>query len=106
MLTMREIQEHLEKVTYKPGWAFQAYEGLWEGHHVVIDAYLPDSYHPGQGVTVNIHSMLPPLEDTRALERWLMWRLGRIEIHEMREFFKVDGTVVSDPHAEGAEHDR
>jgi hypothetical protein len=34
-----------------------------------------------------------------------MWRLGRIELHEMREFFQVDGTPVSDPHALHAERD-
>jgi hypothetical protein len=34
-----------------------------------------------------------------------MWRLKIIETHEMREFFRVGGSLVSDPHAEFAERD-
>jgi hypothetical protein len=27
-----------------------------------------------------------------------MWRIQRIESHEMREFFRLDGTILWDPH--------
>jgi hypothetical protein len=36
--------------------------------------------------------------DEESLRLWMAWRLGRIESHEMREFFKVDGRPVFDPH--------
>jgi hypothetical protein len=105
MLDIAEIQEELARITYKPGWRFLAYAGEWEGPHLVIQADLPDAYNPGQTVVVDIHSMLPPFRDVAGLHAWLAWRLGRIEIHEMREFFRVDGKPIFDPHAPGAERD-
>jgi hypothetical protein len=30
---------------------------------------------------------------------WLLWRTQRIESHECREWFKVDGEPLHDPHA-------
>jgi hypothetical protein len=55
---------------------------------------------------LDVHSMLPPMRDTIALEEWLAWRLGRLEVHEMREFLKRDGRVIFDPHGADADHDR
>lgn len=105
MLSIREVQDHLARVTYKSGWSFEAYDGRWEGHHIVINTQVPDAYLPGKTVTLDVHSMLPPLESVDALNRWLMWRLARIEVHEMREFFRIDGKIVDDPHAEFADRD-
>jgi hypothetical protein len=45
------------------------------------------------------------MRDVQALEDWIAWRLSRLEVHEMREFLKRDGKVISDPHAPHAEHD-
>jgi hypothetical protein len=106
VLTTAEIQAHLARVSYKPGWSFEAYDGRWEGQHLVIRTEVPDTYEPGALVVLDVHSMLPPMRDTLALEEWLAWRLGRLEVHEMREFLKVDGAVLFDPHAEFAERDR
>lgn len=105
MLGIADIQAHLERITYKPGWAITAYEGRWEGHHIVIRTELPDTYNDGQTITLDVHSMLPPMRHTSDLNTWLAWRLGRLELHEMREFLKYDGNVIFNPHAPGAEHD-
>lgn len=105
MLTTGEIQEHLKKVSYKPGWAFECYDGRWEGQHLVITTEVPNSYNLKETVTLDVHSPLPPIPDVDYLNTWLMWRLQRIECHEMREFFKVDGAVVDDPHKEFADRD-
>lgn len=105
MLSTKEIQKHLERITYKPGWRFKAYDGRWEGQHLVITTVVPDAYHPGKDTTLDVHSMLPPMRDIDQLNEWLMWRLARIEVHEMREFFRVDGQVVNDPHKQYADRD-
>lgn len=106
MLTTAQIQEHLASVTYKPGWRFEAYEGQWEGQHLVITASVLDAEAEAEVYTLlNVHSMLPPLSDIDALNRWLLWRLSRLEVHEAREFFRVNGEVVFDPHAPDAERD-
>lgn len=106
MLTMAEIQEHLGRLSYRPGWTIEAYQGMYEYAHLVIRANVEDSYHPGQVVVLDVHSMLPPVLTVEELERWLLWRLSRIEIHECREWFKRDGKPVSDPHGQGADQDR
>lgn len=105
MLTTAQLRGYLSKVTYKPGWEFEVYDGRWEGQHLVIRTVVADSYNPGENVALDVHSMLPPMENFSQFDNWLMWRLGRIEVHEMREFFKVDGKVVSDPHGQDADRD-
>jgi hypothetical protein len=47
---------------------------------------------------LGIDSPIPPMADTDALHRWLIWRLGRVESHESREFYRVDGFPLFDPH--------
>lgn len=105
MLTTTEIAAHLERLTYRKGWALRVYDGAWEGQHFVITTDVEDTYNPGQTTTLDVHSMLPPMPTTADLERWLAHRLGRIEIHEMREHLKRDGKPVFDPHAEHAGRD-
>jgi hypothetical protein len=105
MLTTSEIQAHLERLTYKPGWSIKAYDGRWEGQHVVITTVVDDAYKPGETQTLDVHSMLPPMADTDHLEQWLAWRLGRLELHEMREFLRRDGKPIYNPHAPYAERD-
>jgi hypothetical protein len=106
MLTTKEIQDHVSKISYKPGWAFEVYDGEWEGQHFVITTVVPDAYNLTETVTLDVHSMLPPIPDKNYLNQWIMWRLARIEVHEMREFFRVDGKIVDDPHAEFASRDK
>lgn len=105
VLTIAETQAHLAKLTYKPGWSFSAYEGLFEGHHIVIRTNVEDSYHPGEKVTLDIRSPLPPFQDILDLEHWLIWRLSIIETHEAREWLQKDGKPIFDPHADFAERD-
>jgi hypothetical protein len=106
VLSTEEIREAVWCVTYRPGWSFEVYEGRFEGPHIVIRATIQDSARPTQAVTLDIHSMLPPMRSAEQFYEWLAWRLARIEVHEMREWLKVDGRVIFDPHALGAEHDR
>lgn len=105
MLTTAEIQEHLKRISYMPGWEITVYDGRWEGQHVVIRTVVPDSYNPGSDVVLDVHSMLPPMRDIDALEEWLAWRLCRLATHEVREFLRRDGKPIYDPHAEFAERD-
>jgi hypothetical protein len=106
VLTVEGIRAHLERLSYKDGWSFDVYEGRWEGPHIVIRTEVQDASRAARRVVLDVHSMLPPMRDTVALEEWLAWRLGRLEVHEMREFFKRDGRVIFDPHGPDADHDR
>lgn len=82
-----------------PGWSLEFYEDPWEGPHVHIVATLPDAYRPGETIDIGVRSAIPPLRDASSLHYWLTWRLTRIFSHEVREFLKVDGKAVFDPHA-------
>lgn len=105
MLSVQEVQQHLTRLSYKPGWEFECYEGRWEGMHIVIRTPVEDAFNPGQTVVLDVHCFFPRPESTEELERWLMWRLARIEVHEMREFFKRDGKVIDSPHKKDADRD-
>lgn len=104
-LTTAEIQKHVARITYKPGWTFEVYDGHWEGQHLVIRTEVADTYNPGITTILDVHTKIPPLEDEDQLEKFLAWRLGRLEMHEMREFLKRDGKIIFDPHAENADRD-
>lgn len=99
MLSMVEVAAELELVTYKAGWSFGLYEDRWEGPHILIVVPTPNAYRPTETIELGVRSPLPPFADADALHSWLMWRLGRIESHELREFYRVDGKIVDDPHA-------
>jgi hypothetical protein len=108
MLTTAEIQEHLKRITYKDNWTFSYYEGVWEGPHLnIYCSEIADSFNPGKMTALDIHCFLSPndIASTESLEIFLMYRLARIELHEMREFFKRDGKIISSPHMPNAEHD-
>jgi hypothetical protein len=104
MMTTSEVAEVVSRVTYKPGWRFTVYEGRWEGTHLAITTVVPDAYG-GPDLVIDVHSMVPPMRDEAQVHDWLMWRLARIEVHEMREFYRVAGCVYDDPHADGADRD-
>lgn len=106
MLTTAEIQAELRRVTYQPGWSIHVYDGRHEGQHAVITTDVPDAYNPDQTVRLGIHSPLPPIPDVAYLHAWMVWRLERIASHEVREFYRVDGKCVYDPHAEFADRDQ
>lgn len=101
MLSTADINAELERLTYKPGFTFRAYEDPWEGQKIRIVGTVPDSYNPEQTVDLGIDSFLPPCQDAWDLRRWLAYRLKRIEIHEMLEFLKLDGAPIWDPHKPG-----
>jgi len=100
MLSSADIREHLARVSYKPGWRFEAHDTEFEGPFVRILVDVPDSYNPGEATTLGINSIVA-VNDTDELDRWLINRIIRIESHEAREFYKRDGKIIFDPHSEG-----
>lgn len=104
-LSTEQLKELASKVTYKPGWEFDIYEGKWEGQHIAIKTQVPDAYDVTKMVVLDVHSMLPFFDAEDQFYQWLLWRITRIEVHEAREFFRVNGKVFDDPHAELAGRD-
>lgn len=107
MLTVDQMNAVAAEVTYKPGWSVEFRMGRHEGHHATIQTRVPDAYDTAKIVPLKVECFLSP-NDVASEETMLVWlgyRLGRIETHEMREFLRFKGEVVSDPHAEGADAD-
>jgi hypothetical protein len=105
VLSLQEVAEVIGRVTYRPGWQFTVYQGRHEGPHLQIQAEVPDAVAAGEVTVLDVHCFLPPMRDEAAVLDWLLWRLTRIEVHECREFLRLDGRPWSDPHAESADRD-
>lgn len=104
-LTVAQMAGHLQRISYRPKWRFEVYEGRHEGAHIAIHAVLPDAENPGETTLVRIDSCIPPLKTFADFEEWLLWRVSICELHECREWLRRDGRPISDPHAPDAQHD-
>ena len=107
MLTVEQMNALAERVAYKPGWSITFRLGRHEGHHATIETRVPDAYDPEQTVPLRVECFLSPNDVVSevTLLTWIAYRLARIEVHESREFMRLDGKVWSDPHADGADQD-
>lgn len=98
-LTAREITELSTTVTYKPGFQFTIMRHPIEGLCLRIVFNVPDAYRPGEQQTQGVNAPIPPLYDARHFHDWLLWRLRIIELHELCEFYRVNGELLYDPHS-------
>jgi hypothetical protein len=98
MLSSVEVRDVVTRLVYRPGWDLSVYIDPHEGLHVAIVAEVEDAYPPGQMVFLDIHSALPPFADQEAAKQWMLWRLERVGSHEVREWLRSNGDLVSDPH--------
>lgn len=100
MLTEADIEHTLTRITYRPGWELLLYRHRVEGLVVRILADVDNAYQPGETTRLDIETYLPPMETVSQLLNWLIWRLGRIEQHEMCEWLRYDNRHIIDPHAQ------
>lgn len=114
MLGAAELAGILSRRAYRPGWTLTAYEGQTTREPIVriYAEAVPDSWNPGGTVPLDILAAVPDLarESELAFDKWLAWRLGRIEVHESFEWYRRPGrdhpwVPVFDPHRDGADRD-
>jgi hypothetical protein len=99
MLTVGQVRAEVARVSYRPGWSLTVEERGFEDPWLrVLALDVGDAANPGQSIDLGVDSPIPPMADVDALHRWLVWRLGRIESHESREFYRVGGFPLFDPH--------
>jgi hypothetical protein len=105
-LSVAEMQNRVSELEFRE-WAFEIYEGAFEGPHLKILALEEDSTRPGAKVKLEIHIPVAPYETISGFDMWLLKRLIRITTHETMEFFKdkATGLPVIDPHRDGADKD-
>lgn len=70
---------------------------------LVIKAYLPNSRQFPHDLTLIqfAFAIAPYIEDMQddTMRHWLQTVLREFEMHELNEWFRVDGELVNDPHA-------
>jgi hypothetical protein len=106
MLTRHDIERFLEGVQYKQHWRFEVYDTAHQpGPWLCIHFPQVDAYNPSQTSEFHVRSPLPmPLIRNRGdFLLWLKWRLELVEVHECHEFLRLNGKILYDPHAEGAD---
>jgi len=94
-MKMRDFENLVASVTYKPGWEFYIQENPWqlidnEERVLRADAINQVVIEPG---------MVEKWTKAQAIE-FLRHRIMLAEEHEMQEFFKVGGVQMYDPHPE------
>lgn len=86
----------LARITYKPNW-----EMMIQIDGSLIVRYLAvDSRNPGHPRRFEAHRALTPTNDPNTFAAQILDRLDNIEKHETREWFRVDGQLFADEHAD------
>jgi hypothetical protein len=104
LLTVQQMQEHIAKVSYKE-WKIEVREGFAEGPHIEIIALLDDSVELGKKTEFRVNSPIGYMQTIEQFNLFLLARLLRIESHETREWFKVDGKPIFYPHEKYSDRD-
>lgn len=98
-LELREIENHLKHLQYKPGWTFEIQTDLSYRPCLLVSFIAEDAYNPGRETKIGFREALYPYyRGTKQFEEWLFGVIMKIERHEAREFFKRDGEIINDPH--------
>lgn len=93
-------------IEYKPGWKLEAeFLALDLSWHVTLSWDVEDAYGSGRTVTVQNKTMLQGVEqlDREFMVKYLFHQIVEAERHEAKEFFKVGGVRVYDPHKSAVE---
>lgn len=112
---MSDLVEHLRKelarYTYRANWALSIEPNGAGSLELVVRMTAIDSRNPGRGIVVSSGQPVPPILCGRQwdaghswqheFERWLRRALDKVERHEAQEWFRRDGELVDDPHAQG-----
>lgn len=88
------LRKLLRAFTYRPGWTFDVVAG-----DLIIRATVIDTDNLTKTTPLTYTRGLPLyVQDTFDWTRWLLAQIMIVEDHEAREFFKIDGVKVFNPH--------
>jgi hypothetical protein len=99
-MTRGEVTAFLRRVTYKPGWVLDT-RHVGEGQLCLQWTFLAPCAVTGEPSTqlTGMQLVEPAFFDNeKAVERFVRHQLRNIELHELDEFFKVDGIAPYYPH--------
>jgi hypothetical protein len=102
-MTLQEIEAVMKRFTYKPSLKIEVYKrfDLWGEIHFRFTLSTINSNGFGNLITLDsratISENMLPNED--ALLHFLSRQIQILEMHEMDEWFRIDGRPWRDPHA-------
>lgn len=92
----------LRRFTYKPGWTFDAYFNTLTPYiTLTIFAMVIDTYNPTEMVTVRCVKQIDYFyldENDEQFARRLQIYIFEMELHESREWLRLDGEIFDNPH--------
>lgn len=97
--TLKDILLHL---SYKPGWKFEVEESVGYGLRLVATMSVPDA-QTGKPTVIGLAELLPtppPDWDQDYALSLIKKLIQKMEEHEMKEWLRLDGECVDDPHPE------
>jgi hypothetical protein len=97
-LTLDQMRDLLKKVTYRRGWRLSLEQHPFEGVWLTVEFSVADAYDQTLRQKQRVRTWFPICFDERTFYANLEFRLERIESHEAREFFLIEGERVFDPH--------
>lgn len=95
------MREQLARYSYKPGWSVELSDDLGVAE-MVVRYTTTDSRNPQQPIGLKAHRTLPGTSDPDELARHVLEGLVDVERHEALEWFRRDGVLFDDPHADPA----
>ena len=91
------LRQLLARFKYRPDWSFKIIEAELHINLIAIDANAQSKNAP-----IHYRQALPRyVRDDYDWVRWLFEVIRVVETHEMKEFFRIDGVPVFDPHPNG-----
>jgi hypothetical protein len=106
---LSRVRSLLERVTYKPGWKLSVERSRYissDSLLLVVSAEFPDVDRPDRRVTpftfrkIIEEWCLDRMNDGQVLEYCIIPTIREMEEHEFREWLKLDGFCLYDPHPE------
>ncbi len=95
-----ELIRILGSVTYKPDFKFRFEPHELDRVEVIITASVLDADGSGQKVMINRVFVMDSraFDDARDVHEFVFAQIRDLELHELAEWFKVDGVRIRKPH--------
>lgn len=90
----------VRKINYRPGYRFTVFRHPFEGLCVRVELSTINAYRKTEMQDQVLNIPVPPIVSAEHFHDFMKWRLARFELHELNEFYFVDGHVLHDPHSE------
>lgn len=104
LLALKKVMAFLGRVTYKPNWHFTAETYEPGSVYIRIRWAAPDSFYPER--IANLTSLYSYSSNSiieggdKAIAGMVQHAISLAEMHEINEWFKIDGKFYKDPHPE------